>query len=215
MSVPRGASTIPTPSVGVSVGSVRTFGLDDLGVAGQLAHPLGRVDELDHPRPVVGQRVVDGLPAERGDVLLVGRLRHRRRHAVGGVEPRQRRHRVDAAVVPLDEPLPARRLEVGELHVAPRLDVLGDVVEVLRRLELRPLHAVGADDADAAVVEVHAVPLVHHPHAERAVRVGVRQDQVDVLLVLQHDLLEDRERELRELDRLVRGRDELGLVARR
>ena len=57
-------------------------GAEDLGIGGELGHPLRCVHELDDPRPVVGERVVDGLASERGHELLVGLLRERRRHSV-------------------------------------------------------------------------------------------------------------------------------------
>ena len=103
----------------------------DLRVGGQFGHPLRRVHELDDPGPVVGQRVVDGLAAQGRDELLVGLLCARGRHAVGDVQPGQRRDAVDAAVGAVGEPVPADVLQEAELHVRPRLDVLGDVVEVV------------------------------------------------------------------------------------
>ena len=81
-----------------AVGIVRMSGLVISGSFEQLDHALGRLEHLDHARPVVGQRVVHRLAAQRGEELLVGLLRQRRGHAVGGVQPRQRRDRVDAAL---------------------------------------------------------------------------------------------------------------------
>ena len=109
------------------------FRAGDLGIVDKLLDALGGIDHLDDARPVVGQGVVDGLAAQGLVELLVGGLGLGRGHAVGGVQARQRADRVDAGVRAFDEALPAARLEEGELHVAPRLDVLGHVVAVLLR----------------------------------------------------------------------------------
>ena len=60
-------------------------GAEDLGVGRELGHPLRCVHELDDPRPVVGERVVDGPASERGYEFLIGLLGKRRRHSFAGV----------------------------------------------------------------------------------------------------------------------------------
>ena len=106
---------------------------DVISRIGRQFHPaLGGVEQLDQPRPVGGQAVVDRFAAQRFVELLVLGLRQRRGHAVGGVQPRQRRGLVDARILAVDEALPADLLEVRELEVGPRLDALGDVVAVVR-----------------------------------------------------------------------------------
>ena len=182
------------------VGDVADVGAGDVRVGGQLERALGRVEQFDQARPVGRQRRVDRLAAERLVEALVLGLRQRRRHAVGGVETRQRRGPVDARVLAVDEALPADRLEVRVDEVAVRLDVLGDVVEVVLGLELLELGAVGAGDADLAVVEVDLVVVVDEAHVVGLVHEGVALDQVDVGLVAQHDVVEELQRELGELD---------------
>jgi hypothetical protein len=79
-------------------------GVGDVGVGGQLVGALGRVEQLDEARPVGRQRRVHRLAAERREVALVLGLGERRRHAVGGVEARERRGPVDAESLPSTKP---------------------------------------------------------------------------------------------------------------
>ena len=116
----------------------------------------------------------------------------------------ERRGAVHAGVLAVDEALPADALEVRVDEVAVRLDVLGDVREVVLGLELDELLAVGVDHADLAVVEVDLVVLVDHAHVVGLVGEGVALDQVDVGLVGEHDVVEDLQGDLGELD-LARG----------
>jgi len=54
----------------------------DVGVGAQLQQPLGRVEQLDQPRPMRREGMVHRLAAQGGVELLVGLLCARRRHAV-------------------------------------------------------------------------------------------------------------------------------------
>ena len=175
----------------------------DLGVVRQGLDGLGGLQGLDEPRPVRGQRAVHGLAAQDLEELLVVRLRQRRRHAVGHVEPRERRHAVEAAVRAVHEALPARRLEERELDVRPRLDVLGDVLEVVLRRELRQALARRIDHAQVAAVEVDLPVGVDHAHVVRLVGVVVGEDRVHVRLVAQDDVVEGLQGELREVDEVL------------
>ena len=75
------------------------------------------------------------------------------------------------------------------------------------------LAAVGAGDADFAVVEVRAILGVDHAHVVGLVDVNVAGNQLDVLAVLQDDVLEDFQRKLGELHRLASaGLDFLALL---
>ena len=78
-----------------------------------------------------GQRGVHRLAAQRVVKALVLGLGQRRGHPVGGVQPAERRGAIDPAVRAVDKALPADLLEVGEFEIGPRLDVLGDHVQVL------------------------------------------------------------------------------------
>ena len=80
------------------------------------------------------------------------------------------------------------------------LFVLGHVGEVVLGLVLEELRALRVHDADLAVVEVDAVLRVDGAHAVGHQLVGRREDEVDVLLVLQDDVVEHLHRGLGELD---------------
>ena len=66
-------------------------------------------------------------------------------------------------------------------------------------LELGPLVPIGRHHAEHAVVEIDLVLLVHHAHVIGAMGVGVGEDQVDIVRVLEHDLFENPQREAREV----------------
>ena len=147
---------------------------------------------------------MNGLAAEGLEELLVGRLGLGRGHAVGRVQAGQRGDGIDAGVRTLDETVPAALLQIGELHVAPRLDVLGHVVAVLRRGELADFLAVAVHHAELPVVEADLVLLVHRAHVAGLVGVRVGRDHLHVVRIAQHDLLEDGECPLGELDAVLR-----------
>ena len=65
------------------------------------------------------------------------------------------------------------------------------------------LAAVGARHADLAVVEVRAVLGIDHAHVVGLVDVNVAGNELDVLAVLQHDILEDLQRKLGKLHGLA------------
>ena len=187
------------------MGSRRTSGLAISGVVGEILHDLGGLERLDRPGPVQRERVVDRLAAERCVHLLVVFLRPWRGHAVGHVEARQRRHAIQAAVLAVDEPLPARLLEERVRDIGPGLDVLGEILQVVPRLEQRDFLAVGVDHPHGPSIERHLAGLVDEPHVVGPVGVRVGQDGLHVRLVLQDDVRERLKRELRELDELRRG----------
>ena len=71
----------------------------------------------------------------------------------------------------------------------------------------------GTGDANLAVVEIDAVVGVDRAHVVGLVNVDVAGDQIDVSRVLQHDVVEDLQRELGELDGLAAaGFDLLALL---
>jgi hypothetical protein len=80
---------------------------------------------------VVGEGVMDRLPAERPVELLVRVLGERRGHAVGGVQARKRRNRIHAALGAFGESLPPDLRQVADLYVEPGRTVLRDVGQVL------------------------------------------------------------------------------------
>ena len=143
---------------------------------------------------------------------LVGGLGQRRGHALGGVEPRQRRGAVDARVGAVDEALPADLLQIRELEIGPGLDVLGDPVAVLGRGVGAHALAVGRHDADLAVVEVDLLVRVHQAHVVGPVGVAVGEDHLLVGVVAQDDLVEDAQAELGELDRPAADLLDLGAL---
>ena len=65
---------------------------------------------------------------------------------------------------------------------------------------LQQLGPVRAGDPDLAVVEVHLVVVVDQAHVVGLVREGVALDEVDVVLVGEHDVVEELQAELGELD---------------
>ena len=73
-------------------------------------------------------------------------------------------------------------------------------VEVVLAVELLELAAVGADDAHLAVVEVDLVVLVDQTHVVGLVGEGVALDELDVVVVAQHHVVEEPHGELGELD---------------
>jgi hypothetical protein len=119
-------------------------------VVQQVLDRLGGEQHLDHARPVEGQAAVQRLAAAVGDELAALMLGKRRGDAVAVLHARERAHLVPARV------LGAHVREVGKLHVAPGLDLLGDqavVGLVVHLVEEDP--AVGVPGAQHAVVEVH------------------------------------------------------------
>ena len=79
--------------------------------------------------------------------------------------------------------------------------MLGDPVGVLGGLVGPQRLAVGGDHAHPAVVEVGPLPVVDQAHVVRAVGVGLAGEQLAVRRVVQHDLVEELEAALGELDR--------------
>ena len=75
------------------------------------------------------------------------------------------------------------------------------------------LFAAGAGDADQAVVEIRGVVGIDHAHVVGLVDVDVAGDQLDVLRVGQHDVVEELERELGELDGLAAAGLDLACAA--
>ena len=68
------------------------------------------------------------LRAQRGVEALELFLRQGGGDAVGHIQARERRGRVDTAVLAVDEPLPTDLLEVRELQIGPGFDPLGKVL---------------------------------------------------------------------------------------
>ena len=98
---------------------------DDVGVVEQLARQLGRVQHLDHARPMIEQGAVQRLAAAERDELAPLLLRLRRRQEVADLHARQRPDAIPAL-------FRAERLDVRELHVAPGLDLLAQDLRVGR-----------------------------------------------------------------------------------
>ena len=87
-------------------------------------------------------------------------------------------------------------------------------IAVLLRGKLGVLLAVGRDDANLAVVEVDLVVRVHHAHVIGAMGVGVRRDKLHVSFILQDDVLEYLQRELRKIQTVLGQLLELRQVRR-
>jgi hypothetical protein len=139
--------------------AIRSLPTADVVVVQQVLDHFGGVQHFDHARPVVGQRGAGGAAAVEGEEFLallsasgVGMLSH-------SVHARQRADAVPAVVG-------AERLEEGELHVGPGLDVLFDDVPVAAVVEMVEQGlAVDVARAQAAVVEVHRAVGPHQAHA--------------------------------------------------
>lgn len=65
------------------------------------------IDHFNHPGPVGGQGVMDGLAFEGGVKVVVSGLGFGGGHAVGGVKARQRAHGIDGALGAFHELFPA------------------------------------------------------------------------------------------------------------
>jgi acylphosphatase len=83
------------------------------------------------------------------------------------------------------------------------LDPLGYVLAVLGAIVLGVLLAAGAGDPNFAVVKIRAIIAVDHAHVIGLVDIDVAGDELDVVGVCQHHVVEDFQRELGELDGLV------------
>ena len=138
--------------------------------------------------------------AECGVEFFVLGLRERRCHAVACVQARERSCHVNARIITVHEAFPADVFEVREFEVRPRLDVFGDVLGVILRLVFDELFAVRVHHADLAVVEVDLVVFVHHAHVIGVMGIHVAEDEVNVFLVGEHNIIEDLQAELGELD---------------
>ena len=102
---------------------------DDVGIVEQLARQLGRVQHLDHPRPVIHERAMQRLAAaDRDEVPPLG-LGKRRRQKIAHLHARERPDAIPAL-------LRAERLDVRELHIGPVLDVLLKQVLVGRGVDV-------------------------------------------------------------------------------
>jgi hypothetical protein len=89
---------MPTPSRRGALGQAVVG--EQVGVVEQAADHLGGVEHLDHARPVVGQRGVDGLALAVGDEGLALELGERAGDEVAVLHPRQRAHLVPAPAAP-------------------------------------------------------------------------------------------------------------------
>ena len=87
--------------------------------------------------------------------------------------------------------------------------MLGNVVQIIPRFELRVLASIGINDTDITVVEIHLVVGVYQSHVVCSVLVDISHYQVDVCLVRQDDVGKGLQREPRKLDRCLTGRDVL------
>ena len=171
----------------------------DFRVAGQLDPAFGGIQQLDEPRPVRGQSVVDRLAAERIEEPFIFDLGQGRGHAVGGVQPRQRSRLVHARIDPVDKSLPADLFQIGKLQIAPRLDPFGDVLPVVGGGIFCVLLPIRSRDANQPVVEIHMVVFINGAHIVGAVDVDIAGDQVQVVGILEDQVVEQLERELGEL----------------
>ena len=169
------------------------LGAGEVVVVQQVLDGLGGEEHLDHACPVEGQAAMQRLAAGVGDELAALVLGKRRGDAVAVLHARERADLVPAG-------LGAHGREVGELHVAPGLDLLGDqaVVGLVIDLVEEDL-AVGVPGAQHAVVEVEAAVGRDHAHEARAEGAEVVVER-GVLLV---QLLDDAHRVAAPGDHLV------------
>ena len=101
------------------------FGAGDLGIVQQADGVFGVVEQLDQPRPVIEQRELCGPAELRAELLQFG-LRQWRVDVVADVNPRQSVGAIYALrIFDIHGETFAPLFGVGELQVAPRLNVLG------------------------------------------------------------------------------------------
>ncbi len=88
--------------------------------------------------------------------------------------------------------------------------MLANVVQVLRHGELGHFLALLVHHPQLAVIEVHMVVLVHQTHVVGLVGEGVADDEVQVVLVGQHHVVQDLDGQLAELYRRLGDLLDLG-----
>ena len=77
--------------------------------------------------------------------------------------------------------------------------MLRNVFQVFVSGEFLPLLTFRRDYTNQAIIEVHPVLIIHHPHIVRAVGIGVGKYQANVVAILQNNILKDLQSELTEL----------------
>jgi len=150
--------------------------------------------------------------AQRAEVLFVRLLGKWRGHPIGRIQPRQRGDAIDTAILAVDKSLPPDVLQIAELNVTPRLDVFGDMIQILLSAESALFGSAWRHDPDCTVVEVDAVPLIDQSHVMRAMGISIRQNCLHILRVLQYDIVKDLQAELAESYRVFGAGDESFLI---
>jgi len=79
--------------------------------------------------------------------------------------------------------------------------MLSYVASIVARRILYELMPIGINHADHPIVKIDAIVLIHGPHIIGAMCVDVAQDQINILFVAKHNIIEKLEAELRELNR--------------
>ena len=114
----------------------------------QGADGLGAVQQLDHARPVVGQRRLHEFTTGEGAEVDARGLGQRRLDEIAVVDSRQRPYAVGTLLL-------AERGHVRKFHIAPRLDLLVDVLLVVAVVDvIEDPCTVGLLRTQSAMIEV-------------------------------------------------------------
>ena len=92
-----------------------------------------------------------------------------------------------------------------KLDVGPRLHPFADMLVVVPGGESHVFLAFRIDDFDRPVVKRNPVVLIHQGHIVSLQFVGIIEDQIHVRLICQHDILEELDGELGEVEREYGG----------
>ena len=150
-------------------------------VVQQVADLLSGVQQFDHARPVIGHRDVVRLAVRQLHEFLASRLGLGCVDEIAGVDAGKRADPVPPLLGP-------ERANERELHVRPRLDLLGEVIGILLVVDLvEELAALRVDCAQVAVVQIHRAVL-----ADQRKVVGFERAEIgEVLQVFDRVILRD------------------------
>ena len=92
---------------------------------------------------------------------------------------------------------------MAEFDVTPGFHPFADVFDVVTGLKPDKFVALGIDDFDCTIVEIHLIVLVDQTHVVGLQLIGIMEDQVKIIFISQNDIFKQRQGELRKLNGIV------------